>query len=180
MHQSTKLFVCASCGQFCNLHIGLASLKKRRKDSRLILLYKGLKGKARIPMDDLIHKTRRCRNQCHFRYPQLVKMPTNIVSFPRLSGTGITSLNHCFPLLKCQMIVCPNSRISCESLGLIFPQAHPLVRYCHFGVSPVNYSDSDQLSITTFNVYCYFTKRKSIIQRLLHYENAPIITTSIQ
>ena len=25
------------------------SLKKRRKDSRLILLYKGLKGKARIP-----------------------------------------------------------------------------------------------------------------------------------
>ena len=39
------------------------SLKKRRKDSRLILLYKGLNGKARIPMDDLIHKTRRCRNQ---------------------------------------------------------------------------------------------------------------------
>ena len=48
---------------------------------------------------------------CHFRYPQLVKMPTNIVSFPRLSGTGITSLNHCFPLLKCQMIVCPNSNL---------------------------------------------------------------------
>ena len=30
------------------------SLKKRRKDNRLILLYKGLKGKARIPTDDLI------------------------------------------------------------------------------------------------------------------------------
>ena len=29
------------------------SLKKRRKDNRLILLYKGLKGKARIPKDDL-------------------------------------------------------------------------------------------------------------------------------
>ena len=27
------------------------SLKKRRKDNRLILLYKGLKGKARIPTD---------------------------------------------------------------------------------------------------------------------------------
>ena len=38
------------------------SLKKRRKDSRLILLYKGLKGKARIPTDDLIPKNRRCRN----------------------------------------------------------------------------------------------------------------------
>ena len=41
----------------------LESLKKRRKDNRLILLYKGLKGKARIPTDDLIPKTRRSRNQ---------------------------------------------------------------------------------------------------------------------
>ena len=38
-------------------------LKKRRKDNRFILLYKGLKGKARIPTDDLIPKTRRGRNQ---------------------------------------------------------------------------------------------------------------------
>ena len=38
------------------------SLKKRRTDNRLILLYKGLKGKARIPTHDLIPKTRRCRN----------------------------------------------------------------------------------------------------------------------
>ena len=39
------------------------SLKKRSKDSRLMLLYKGLKGKARIPTDDLIPKNMRCRNQ---------------------------------------------------------------------------------------------------------------------
>ena len=39
------------------------SLKKRRKDNRLILLYKGLKGKVSVPTDDLIPKTRRCRNQ---------------------------------------------------------------------------------------------------------------------
>ena len=39
------------------------SLKKRRKDNRLILLYKGLKRKARIPTDDLIPKTKRGRNQ---------------------------------------------------------------------------------------------------------------------
>ena len=38
-------------------------LKKRGKDNRLILLYKGLKGKASVPTDDLIPKTRRCRNQ---------------------------------------------------------------------------------------------------------------------
>ena len=36
------------------------SLKKRRTDNRLILLYKGLKGKARIPTDDLIPKTMLC------------------------------------------------------------------------------------------------------------------------
>ena len=39
------------------------TLQKRRKDNRLILMYKGLKGKARIPTDDLIPKDRRCRNQ---------------------------------------------------------------------------------------------------------------------
>ena len=39
------------------------SLKERRKDNRLILLYKGLKGKASIPTDDLIPQTRCCRNQ---------------------------------------------------------------------------------------------------------------------
>ena len=38
-------------------------LQKRRKDNRLILMYKGLKGKARIPTDDLILKNMRCRNQ---------------------------------------------------------------------------------------------------------------------
>ena len=39
------------------------SLKKRRKDNRFILLYKGLKCKASVPTDDLIPKTRCCRNQ---------------------------------------------------------------------------------------------------------------------
>ena len=39
------------------------SLKKRRKDNRFILLYKGLKGKASVPTDGLIPKTRRTRNQ---------------------------------------------------------------------------------------------------------------------
>ena len=32
------------------------TLKKRRRDRRLILLYKGLKGKASVPTDDLIPK----------------------------------------------------------------------------------------------------------------------------
>ena len=41
------------------------SLKKRRKDNRLVLPYKGLKGKVGVQTDDLIPKTRRARNQ-HF------------------------------------------------------------------------------------------------------------------
>ena len=45
------------------------SLKNRRKDN--ILLYRGLKGKASIPTDDLIPKTRFGRNQLsmEFRTP---------------------------------------------------------------------------------------------------------------
>ena len=38
------------------------SLEKRRRDSRLILLYKGLKGAASIPTDDLIPTIRHSRN----------------------------------------------------------------------------------------------------------------------
>ena len=38
------------------------SLKKRRKDSRLIMLYKGLKVEASIPTNDLVPPSRRTRN----------------------------------------------------------------------------------------------------------------------
>ena len=38
------------------------SLKKRRRDSRLIFLYKGLKGAASIPTDGLIPQIRHSRN----------------------------------------------------------------------------------------------------------------------
>ena len=54
------------------------SLKKRRTNNRLILLYKGLKGKARIPTctDVLLPKTMRCRNEIvtprHFSFHLLV------------------------------------------------------------------------------------------------------------
>ena len=38
------------------------SLKKRKRDNRLVLLYKGVKGAASIPTDDLITPIRPCRN----------------------------------------------------------------------------------------------------------------------
>ena len=71
------------------------SLKKKRQDDRLILLYKGLKGKARIPTDDLIPKTRRGRNQhsLAFPVPSASKDVYKYSFSPRLPGTGMTSLN---------------------------------------------------------------------------------------
>ena len=61
------------------------SLKKRRKGSRLILLYKGLKGKARIPTDNLIPKNRRCRNQysLSFQIPLASKEAYKSSFFPQ-------------------------------------------------------------------------------------------------
>ena len=87
------------------------SLKKRRKDSRLILLYKGLKGKARIPTDDLIPKNRRCRNQhsLAFQIPSASKEAYKSSFFPQT----IRDLIHLSPLLKCLMTVCPSSLHSC-------------------------------------------------------------------
>ena len=62
------------------------SLKKRRNDSRLILLYKGLKGEARIPTDGLIPKNRRCRNQhsLAFQIPSASKEAYESSFFPQI------------------------------------------------------------------------------------------------
>ena len=58
------------------------SLKKRRKDSRLLL---SLKGKSRIPTDDLIPKNRRCRNQhsLAFQIPSASKETYKSSFFPQ-------------------------------------------------------------------------------------------------
>ena len=49
-------------------HLKCTSLKKRKRDSRLVLLYKCLKGKASILIDDLIPLVRRCRNDNSMAY----------------------------------------------------------------------------------------------------------------
>ena len=58
------------------------------------MLYKGLKGKARIPTDDLIPKIMCCRNQhsMAFQIPSASKDAYDMVSFFKLSGTGMISL----------------------------------------------------------------------------------------
>ena len=66
-------------------NIPSSPLRKKRKDNRLILLYKGLKGKARIPTDDLIPKTRRGRNQhsLAFQIPSASKDVYKYSFFPQ-------------------------------------------------------------------------------------------------
>ena len=62
-------------------------LKKRRKDNRLILLCKGLKGKASVPTDDLIPKLGvvEISTLWHFRLPLLIQMFIKVASSPELS-----------------------------------------------------------------------------------------------
>ena len=88
------------------------SLKKRRKDNRLILLYKGLKGKASVPTDDLIPKTRRCRNQhsMAFQTPiantHMIQMFIKVASSLRLSGIGMPSPILYLSCWRCRGLCC--------------------------------------------------------------------------
>ena len=67
--------------------------KNRRKDNRLTLLYKGVQGKVKIPTDELIPKqdVSEINSQWPIRFFMQVKMHIRKASFPKLSGTGITS-----------------------------------------------------------------------------------------
>ena len=88
------------------------SLKKMIKDNRLTLLYKCLKGKARIPTDDLIPKTRRGRNQHSLAFqippaskdvykysffPQTIRdwndLPESLISSSELSDNSVRGLS---------------------------------------------------------------------------------------
>ena len=67
--------------------------KKRRKDNRLILLYKGLKGKASIHQQmTLFPKVGvvEISTQRHFRLPLLIQMFINVISSHRLLRIGIS------------------------------------------------------------------------------------------
>ena len=113
--------------------------KKRRKDSRLILLYKGLKGKTCKYLQ--VTLSRRIgfveiNTLWHFRNHKLAKKRTKVVSFHRLSGTGITSLFLLSTLLKCLMTVCPNSHLLREPGTDFTPDTHPGEVLATFGVLP--------------------------------------------
>ena len=103
-------------------HLKWESLKKQRRDSRLILLYKGLKGKASVLTADLIPLVRRCRNHHSMAY-QVPIANTDIYkrSFsPRLLGIGMYFQTLLSPLLKVPSMVLLSSLLWWE-LGTSLP-----------------------------------------------------------
>ena len=62
-------------------HLKWESLQKRRRDRRLVLLYKGLKGQASIPTDDLIPLVRQWRNH----HPMAYQVPIANTDIYKLS-----------------------------------------------------------------------------------------------
>ena len=93
---------------------------------RLILLYKGLKGKARIPTVDLIPKTgvAEINTQWALRFALLVKMPIRKAYFPKLSDTGMTFPILSSPLLNCRTTAYLNS-LPLWELGTNLPRPSP-------------------------------------------------------
>ena len=114
-------------GMTCILeHLKWEYPKKRRRDSSLILLYNGLKGKASIPTYDLIPLIRRCRNDHSMVY--LVPIANTDIykcSFsPRPYGIGIHFQTVLSPLLKVPRMVLLSSLLWRE-LGTSLPGHGP-------------------------------------------------------
>ena len=88
-------------------HLKWESIKKRRRDSRLILLYKGLKGKASIPTDDLIRWLGAAGMIIlwHIRSPLLTLIIISVAFSPRPLGIGMHFQTLLSPLLKVSRIV---------------------------------------------------------------------------
>ena len=76
------------------------SLKKRGRDSRLVLLYKSLKGAVSIPTDDLIPSIRRSRNNhsVTFQTPLQELTFTKAHSSLKQSEIGMPFQNRSLPL----------------------------------------------------------------------------------
>ena len=93
-----------------------------------------MKGKARIPTDDLIPKNRRCRNQHSmvFQIPSASKDSYKKSFFTQTIRTGMPSLINTSTLLNCRTIAYTNSLPLLE-LGTNLPRPSPgeVLSFCH-------------------------------------------------
>ena len=124
-------------------HLKRESLKKQRRDSRLILLYKSLKGKASIPTDYFIPLVRRCRNDHSIACKVPIANTYLCVAFPpRPLGIWIHFQALLSLLLEVPRMVLLRSLLWWE-LRTSLPGPGP-GESCHH--SPVNNSDSNSES----------------------------------
>ena len=81
------------------------SLKKRRRGSRIIMLYKGLKSAASIPTNDLDPPKKACQKASlwHFKRPLLILTFARAVSSPGLLAVGIHLQILCW---RCRRLCC--------------------------------------------------------------------------
>ena len=87
-------------------HLKWESLKKRRRDRRLKLLYKGLKGKASIPMTFFPRLgAAGMIILWHIKFPLLTRLFISVAFSPRPLGTGMHFQTLLSPLLKVPRMV---------------------------------------------------------------------------
>ena len=114
------------------------SLKKRRRDSRIIMLYKGLKGAASVPTNDLVPPIRHVRNhhslafqtpfantdiyKCNF-FPQIIRDWNSLTDTLLSAAEGAED-----PVAKFTSLVRASD---------LLPSSQVLVNDCHLNVSPV-------------------------------------------
>ena len=114
------------------------SLKKRRRDSRIIMLYKGLKGAASIPTNDLVPPIRHVRNhhslafQTPFANTDIYKcsfFPQTIRDWNSLTDTFLSAAEGAE-----DSVAKFTSLVRARDL---LPSSQVLVNDCHLNVSPV-------------------------------------------
>ena len=114
------------------------SLKKRRRDSRIIMLYKGLKGAASIPTNDLVPPIRHVRNhhslafQTPFANTDIYKcsfFPQTIRDWNSLTDTLLSAAEGAE-----DSVATFTSLVRARDL---LPFSQVLVNDCHLNVSPV-------------------------------------------
>ena len=98
------------------------SPKKRKRDSRIIMLYKGLKCAASIPTNDLVPQLSMSEiiTLWHFKHPLLILTFKRAVSSQRLIETGIHLQIISFLLRKVQKTLLLSSLLL-QGLGTNFP-----------------------------------------------------------
>ena len=130
------------------------------------MLYKGLKGKARIPTDDLIPKNRRCRNEHSFAFqiPSASKEAYKSSFFPQAIRDWNDLPDSLISSAEMSDDCCVQVRFTRAFKGLISPPSEPPGEIMSFGVSPVNYSELPMFIFYTANCSSMYSQDLKLLK----------------